>query len=325
MFRPSERLETPADVPPPDFRRILDQMPEAVCLCQDGVVLYANGQAARLLGLPAPAALVGRRLPDLVARPSEAAMAALIDAALSDPGMTVEERITTAGGRPVCLEVQARPLRLDVGPAFCLVLRDVSDRRAYEEQLKRQAFLDPLTGLANRTLFMVRLEHAIQRADRHRRGLAVMFIDLDDFKRINDTLGHDSGDVVLVEAARRLRAALRQEDTLARRGGDEFTALLEGVADTGDAAGVADRIRRRLREPIAVGRQQVSVTCSIGIALRRPGGPGAAALLRQADIAMYRAKRGGKARWAVFWPAGGADARQRQGRAGLSRPLPHPG
>lgn len=250
MFRPSERLETPADVPPPDFRRILDQMPEAVCLCQDGVVLYANGQAARLLGLPAPAALVGRRLPDLVARPSEAAMAALIDAALSDPGMTVEERITTAGGRPVCLEVQARPLRLDVGPAFCLVLRDVSDRRAYEEQLKRQAFLDPLTGLANRTLFMVRLEHAIQRAD---------------------------------------------------------------------------RIRRRLREPIAVGRQQVSVTCSIGIALRRPGGPGAAALLRQADIAMYRAKRGGKARWAVFWPAGGADARQRQGRAGLSRPLPHPG
>lgn len=286
-------------------------MAEALCVSLDGLVIYANQQVAELFGLQGPSALIGKRLADAAAPSAAGQMAALVEAAQANPGATVEDHIILRDGRSVDLEARAQPLDLAAGRAYCLILRDVSERRAFEDQLTRQAFLDPLTGLANRTLFMVRLDHAVIRADRHGRSLAVLFLDLDDFKLINDSLGHDIGDLLLVEVARRLRAALRQEDTLARLGGDEFTALLEDVSDPEDAGRVADRIRRRLQQPIQIRGRHLNVSCSVGITLRPPGGPAPAELLRQADIAMYRAKQGGKARYAVFKPDMGAHARRR--------------
>ena len=183
------------------------------------------------------------------------------------------------------------------------IMRDVSERSAYESRLQYQAFHDPLTDLPNRALFLDRLGHALARARRDGRRSAVLFLDLDRFKDINDSWGHDAGDRLLVAAAARLRGCLRDEDTLARQGGDEFTILLEEVADAEAAALVAERLAAALDAPFPIGGQDHRVTASIGVVLTDGTYSRPEDLLRDADIAMYRAKEAGKARHAVFDPA----------------------
>jgi diguanylate cyclase (GGDEF)-like protein len=165
--------------------------------------------------------------------------------------------------------------------------RDVTERMALEEQLRHQAFHDPLTGLPNRALFMDRLEHALALA--HRRGtrIAVLFTDLDNFKVINDSLGHAAGDQLLIAVAERLKACVRPEDTAARLGGDEFAILVDGVTGMGDVARIAGRIAEILRPPFPLGEQEVFATANIGIALNGPAQGQPANLLRHADLAMY--------------------------------------
>jgi diguanylate cyclase (GGDEF)-like protein/PAS domain S-box-containing protein len=180
---------------------------------------------------------------------------------------------------------------------------DVTERKALVEQLSHQAFHDPLTGLPNRVLFMDRLERALTRADRRGSMVAVLFTDLDNFKLINDSLGHKAGDQLLVAVAERLKACLRPEDTAARLGGDEFTILVEDIASVGEVVQIAERIAEILRPPFALGEQEVFATVSTGIALNSSAQEQAADLLRHADLAMYRAKRRGRARYEVFEPS----------------------
>jgi diguanylate cyclase (GGDEF)-like protein/PAS domain S-box-containing protein len=180
---------------------------------------------------------------------------------------------------------------------------DVTERKALVEQLSYQAFHDLLTGLPNRALFMDRLEHALTRADRRGSKVAVLFTDVDNFKVINDSLGHKAGDQLLVAIAERLKACLRPEDTAARLGGDEFTILVEDVAGVGEVVQIAERIAEILRPPFALGEQEVFATVSTGIALNSSAQEQAADLLRHTDLAMYRAKRRGKARHEVFEPS----------------------
>jgi diguanylate cyclase (GGDEF)-like protein len=172
--------------------------------------------------------------------------------------------------------------------------RDVSDRKALEAQLTHQAFHDPLTGLANRALFFDRVTHALERRERVQEGLAVLFLDLDNFKTVNDSLGHAAGDRLLVAAAVRLGVCVRTSDTVARLGGDEFAVLIEDA--TGDLASVAaERITAALRSPFELEGKEVFVTASLGIAFAEPGST-ASELLRNADMAMYTAKGRGKGR-----------------------------
>jgi diguanylate cyclase (GGDEF)-like protein/PAS domain S-box-containing protein len=190
-----------------------------------------------------------------------------------------------------------KPVRL-VGTVL-----DITERKALEEQLAHQAFHDPLTELPNRVLFADRLEHALARAAQRGDRIAILFIDLDRFKLVNDTLGHEAGDQVLVAAAERLRQCTRPADTIARLGGDEFTILLEDVTDAEDATRLANVILANLSSPFAVGNQEAVVTVSIGIALSTPGHSTALELLRDADVALYRAKDKGKARHEIFDPS----------------------
>src|SRR5215212_1150700 len=177
---------------------------------------------------------------------------------------------------------------------------DVTARKALVEQLSYQAFHDPLTELPNRALFMDRLEHALTRANRRGNKVAVLFTDLDNFKVINDSLGHEIGDRLLVAVAERLKACLRPEDTAARLGGDEFTILVEDIASVDEGVQIAERIADILRPPFALEEQEVFATVSTGIALNNTAQEQAADLLRHADLAMYRAKRRGRARYEVF-------------------------
>jgi diguanylate cyclase (GGDEF)-like protein/PAS domain S-box-containing protein len=177
---------------------------------------------------------------------------------------------------------------------------DVTERKALEEQLRHQALHDPLSGLPNRALFMDRLEHALARANRQGSKVAVIFTDLDNFKVINDSLGHKMGDQLLVAVAERLKDCVRSDDTAARLGGDEFTILVEDVTGVGEAVQVAERIAEILQPPFALEDQEVFATVSIGIALNSTAQEQPADLLRHADLAMYRAKHRGKARYEVF-------------------------
>ncbi len=179
------------------------------------------------------------------------------------------------------------------------MVQDIGTRKSLEARLTHQASHDPLTNLANRTLFRQRTELALQRATR-RDGVVVMFLDLDNFKAVNDSLGHVAGDQLLVMAASRLLNATRGSDTVARFGGDEFAILLENVRDDDETRIVAERITRAMLQPFTVGKESVVVGVSIGIARAQDEYDGADELLRNSDVAMYTAKGSGKGRYRFF-------------------------
>lgn len=213
----------------------------------------------------------------------------------------VDYRMRCGNGEYVHVIDRSFIVRDDTGKPVRMVgsITDVSKQKTLEQQLAHQAFHDALTGLSNRTLFRSRVEHALNQTERRGDRVAVLFIDLDRFKHVNDSLGHDAGDRLLVEVSHRLRSCVRPSDTLSRRGGDEFTILLEDI-DESQAIVVADRIRDVLKAPIHVAGQDVFVTASVGIAIGAPGNSHADGLIRDADVAMYSAKVNGRAKHELF-------------------------
>ena len=209
------------------------------------------------------------------------------------------------------LEERVRSRTARLAEANVRLQREIAERRELESYLTHQAFHDPLTGLPNRTLFLDRLERALGRAGGDEGGVAVLFMDLDNFKVVNDSLGHEVGDQMLLAVAERLENSMLAGETLARFGGDEFTVLLEDVASRSDAARVAERIREALRSPFVLRGRERFITTSVGIAFGGRGAEHPGAVLRNADLAMYRAKAKGKNRYAVFEPGMGSRAVER--------------
>jgi diguanylate cyclase (GGDEF)-like protein/PAS domain S-box-containing protein len=222
-------------------------------------------------------------------------------AARPDHVAEIEVRLRHADGRYRSFEVSVSNRLHDpnVRGMVCN-LHDVTDRRRVEEELQYQAHHDSLTGLPNRASFLEYLDRSRRVARRERSMLAVLFLDVDRFKLVNDSLGHEIGDRLLVDVAERLRCIVRPGDIVARFGGDEFTVLLGEVADASDAVRVAERITDVLRRPVTVGGRDLVVSSSIGIALSYAGADEPSDLLRQADLAMYVAKEKGRSRWELF-------------------------
>lgn len=183
-------------------------------------------------------------------------------------------------------------------------VRDITARRELENELRQQALHDALTDLPNRVLFMDRLGHALKQTGRREGSIAVFFIDLDDFKSVNDSLGHEAGDQLLIGIARRLSDSVRDADTAARLSGDEFAVLLEDLDDINQAVLVAERVLTALAKPFKVKGRQVNVAASIGIAGASKGSLTPQEILNQADEAMYRAKGRGGTRWELYEPTG---------------------
>ena len=210
-------------------------------------------------------------------------------------------RVLTSGGSVRWLQCRGRVRGVDGRPVQMTgACQDVTAQREAAEALSKLALHDPLTALPNRALFMDRLGQALRRLDRRDRVLAVLFVDLDRFKTINDRLGHAAGDEVLQAVGGRLREVLRPDDTVARLGGDEFVVLCEDLDDDRAALKVAERVLAALDRPVACGEQEVVSSASIGIALTRRSDATPDALLRDADMAMYRAKETGRHRIEVF-------------------------
>ncbi|HWC35373.1 MAG TPA: EAL domain-containing protein [Mycobacteriales bacterium] len=214
--------------------------------------------------------------------------------------------LTRADGSPLPISFTCAPTRDgDRVDGAVLAFRDDTERLGYEAQLAHHAFHDQLTGLANRRLFIDRLDQALLRDFRRAGGSAVLFADVDRFKLINDSLGHQAGDRLLTEVARRLLTVIRDGDTVARFGGDEFTLLLEDVRGPGEAHDVANRILQAMETPIEVGpHRSIVASMSIGVVVSRPDATGDD-LLHDADLAMYEAKAEGLGRWKQY--VGGAN------------------
>jgi diguanylate cyclase (GGDEF)-like protein/PAS domain S-box-containing protein len=286
------------------FRSLVQHASDVIAVVDAGGVLtYVSPSCLKVCGHD-PAQLVGTLLANLL-HPEDVAQAArfLSDASSRKSSTSaIEWRIRHRDGTYRLIEVLGTNL-LDDSNVGGLVLngRDVTERQALEAQLAHQAFHDSLTGLANRALFRDRLAHALERARRTLRPLTVIFLDLDDFKAINDSLGHEAGDELLVGVAERLVGSVRASDTVARLGGDEFAVLVED-GDADEVLEVADRMLESLRTPFFVADREVFVVASIGLTSCESNSATAEDLLRDADAAMYHAKRAGGARVERFQP-----------------------
>ncbi len=276
-----------------------------------GAVTYQSPSVARVLGYSVDE-IEGTEFSRLVAESDRPRLVQIVEgageASADAPPETraMECSLRHRDGTWLQFEVQHTNLLHDEHVhGIVLNSRDVSERKAFEDQLAHQAFHDPVTNLANRALFADRVQHSLMRSLRGGPVVGVMFIDLDDFKTVNDSLGHAAGDTVLQEVARRLESAVRPADTAARFGGDEFAILLDGVRDTQEAADIAERILRGLELQLGIDGKQVFPRASVGICLADPdaGLPDAEELLRNADVAMYMAKRDSKGSYRVFEPA----------------------
>jgi diguanylate cyclase (GGDEF)-like protein/PAS domain S-box-containing protein len=267
----------------------------------DGIIRSWNPGAERLYGYTA-AEMIGKHISILAPADRVEEMAALLGRIRGGDSVQHFDTIRLRrDGREVSVSLSVSPVRNGEGEVMgaSVITRDMTERKRLETLLTHQALHDYLTGLANRALFMDHLTQALARARRHADGIAVMFMDLDRFKLINDSLGHQAGDRLLRDVGDRLRRVIRPNDTLARFGGDEFTLLCEDISDEAQAEQVARRVVSLLSEPFILDGREVFLTASIGIALA-DGEMDADTLLRSADAAMYRAKERGKARFEFF-------------------------
>ncbi len=297
-------------------------------IAPDTSIKYLSPSVERVLGYH-PGDLEGTRFADLVHEEDVTRVLSFFSSAVNEPkahpGLIEFRMLHRDGGWPYVETLRTNLLHDPNVAGMVLNTRDVSERKAFEQQLSYQAFHDPVTGLANRALFKDRVEHALERQQRKEQPVAVLFIDLDDFKTVNDSLGHAAGDELLRQVGQRLAACLRAADTAARLGGDEFALLLEDVEYGARAADVADRVLEELEAPFHLEGKEMFVRASVGIAfgdLDNQGRKGAEELLRNADVAMYGAKEQGKGRYQIFQPAMHATVVQRlELKADLQRAL----
>ncbi|HEX5397086.1 MAG TPA: EAL domain-containing protein [Candidatus Limnocylindria bacterium] len=270
----------------------------------DGVIVYESTAVQRVLGYQAEDR-VGQRFADAIHPDDRAWAEQLLADVIGSTGaqLSGDLRVRHADGSWRTIETVLKNLLVDPAVGGIVVnYRDVTVRKGLEDELRHQAFHDALTGLPNRALFADRLEHALSRTRRSQLRLAVLFIDLDDFKTVNDSLGHGEGDRLLMAVGDRLQRALRAGDTIARMGGDEFAVLVEDPADAGGPVEVAQRLLDSLQAPFEGIGKELFVHASVGVAVSTSQAQTSEELLRDADISMYKATSNGKNRLEVFEP-----------------------
>jgi diguanylate cyclase (GGDEF)-like protein/PAS domain S-box-containing protein len=291
-------------------RTLVEWSPEAIIVHRAGTFIYVNPAAIALFGATSAQELIGKRVFDLI-HPDfhPVVLARLLEhTSAGRAAPMIEEKYYKLDGTPMDLEVQSRPIVFDGMPAIHTALRDITARKAAQEKIESLAFFDPLTGLPNRRLLIDRLEQALAASARHHREGALLFIDLDNFKDLNDSLGHDMGDLLLQQVAQRLGAGMREGDTVARLGGDEFVVILEDLSPNPDEAAaqaeaVGEKILCLLARTYQLSGHEHHSTPSIGVTLFNDHVETVAELLRRADLAMYQAKASGRNTLRFFDPA----------------------
>jgi diguanylate cyclase (GGDEF)-like protein len=297
------------------YQVLVERVPAAVYIdvadpdvSDGGRLAYMSPQIEAILGYPPEAFIADPELWPSLIHPADrtSALAAFSEHWTTGKPLRIDYRMVAADESVVWVHDEAYALHEDSTDGVRTsqgLLVDTTEQKRLEAQLLHDTLHDPLTGLANRVLFREHADRALARSRRRRSSVALLFLDIDDFKVINDSLGHRAGDRLLIEIARRLSATLRSEDVAARQGGDEFTVLVERVAGLDEAKALAERLATELSRPIELEGRRLVVRASIGIALGRGSEIDADDLLAHADAAMYAAKSQGKARHAVFDPS----------------------
>ncbi|MEA2417169.1 MAG: hypothetical protein QOI58_3826 [Thermoanaerobaculia bacterium] len=308
----------------------LRQQSAAMTASMDGIGIldsrldftYVNDALAKLFGYPTPQEIIGRSLCDLYEPPEQVRFITTIVPLVQQRGRWRGE--ATGLRHDASLFPQEISLTSIEGGGMVCVVRDITERTYAEEQIKHLAYHDALTTLPNRLLFKDRVTVAISHAQRHESRVSVLFLDLDRFKVINDSLGHNIGDQLLQAVAARVQSCVRDSDTVARLGGDEFTLLLPELTHAEDAALVAQKILEAVRYPFHIEGREFYITTSIGISVFPEDGPDAETLIKSADTAMYQAKEQGRDNYQLFNALVNAKALQRIAlEHGLRRSLSH--
>jgi diguanylate cyclase (GGDEF)-like protein/PAS domain S-box-containing protein len=280
----------------PEFRRLVEQAVVGMYVLQDGRYRYANPRLAATLGYTQSEILAIDSIATLVALDDHALVFSRVRQTLegNEDGAPYTFHAIHKSGRPVEVEVLEAAIELDGQPAIVGTMTDVTERRRIEAQIVAQAYNDPLTKLPNRARLLDRLDVDLAQARRHDRKLAVVYIDIDFFKYVNDSWGHSIGDSLLQSLALRLKRSVREADTVARMGGDEFVILVPELRQSEDLASIAAKLLGLVGRPFSLSGRTIQVAASIGIASYPEDGIDAESLLRNADAAMYRAKELGR-------------------------------
>jgi diguanylate cyclase (GGDEF)-like protein/PAS domain S-box-containing protein len=278
------------------LRQLADATFEGIIICVDGAIVDVNAALCALVGWLDAATLRGRQILDFVVPAAQA----MVRDRLSDPTyIPLETDILHTNGTTVPVEILSRPIDYDGANATLVAVRDLSERKQAEAQIRQLAFHDSLTGLPNRALFGDRLAQLLALARRDGSRVALLYLDLDHFKAVNDTLGHTAGDRLLHVVAIRLRACLRESDTLARLGGDEFAVIQPGAEQPEGAQALARRLVDALDPIVELDGTAARIGVSIGIALSEPEGT-VQQIMMDADVALYQAKDAGRGGYSFF-------------------------
>jgi len=289
------------------YRTLIEWSPESILVHRQGTVLYVNPAAVKMFGAPDARALLGKQTQDLIHPDHRQSQFARMKSIMAKEAiaLSVESRFLQLDGTPIDVEVQGTAIEYDGTPAIHVSIRNIAERKQMQDHVRQLAFYDPLTQLPNRRLLYDRLSQALAISKRRVKFGALMFLDLDKLKPINDAHGHEAGDALLIEVAQRLSHGVRVSDTVARLGGDEFVVMLTDLnsdltESVSQAAVVAEKLRSVLAEPyrLKVGEThsaQFVVDCatSIGVVLFGDTDTNPETLLKRADMAMYQAKKAG--------------------------------
>jgi len=283
------------------YRLVVEISPEAIVVLQENRIVFANPASLLLVGATDTTQIIGKSLSDFLhpdyLPQAQKRLESLLKGEKQSPA---EYKLMRMDGSLIDVEVSSSPFSHQGRFAVLHVARDITERKRSAEQLSYMAHYDSLTGLPNRVLFHQRLEHALSIAARPGRSVELLFLDIDKFKLINDTLGHASGDLVLKETARRLQSTLRESDTVARLAGDEFVVLVENVDEPQRGGKIAEKILSAFAPPFLPGPPPLHVGTSIGITTYPDDASDADSLLKRADQAMYRAKQQGRNRYCYY-------------------------
>ena len=277
---------------------IFNAIPDLFFLMEvDGIIVdYHTGDEKNLY--VSPHQFIGKRMTDLLPPEVVSKFQSHVEKILQQEGMiTFEYELIMPHG---LVHFEARMSYLPEYNQIVLIIRDVSEQYKSAEIIRQQAYFDTLTSLPNRFLALDRLSQMLTEAERNNEKTAVLFLDLDDFKKINDSLGHEIGDKVLIQSAQRLKQVLREGDTVGRLGGDEFIVLLRGISEHHDALVTTENLLKSFREPFVIDGRELMLTLSIGVAISPENGHCASDLLRNADTAMYQAKDLGRNTYSFF-------------------------
>lgn len=296
LVRDRARMREEAKESEERYRKLVELFPDGIAITAGGCFAFINPAGRAMLGAREDGELLGRPVLDFVHPDSRPMMEERLKAMAADRADLpfVEERLVRLDGREVDVEVTIRQLVFQGKTAYEMIFRDVTEQNRARRRLEYMGKFDLLTALPNRGLFFDRLKRVLDDGSRYNQMVALLFLDLDRFKEVNDKYGHDAGDQLLQQVAVRLTGCVREADSVARLGGDEFAVILSRITAASDAELVARKILGVMAAPFAIGIHLCSIGASIGISISAGGGVDAGSLIQQADAAMYQAKQAGR-------------------------------